>query len=68
MASGSQLRLRLQNSTNGAHQLERPSLVSCQLLLPESRELAESCALFAFGQFPFGLYAFLPFKTMQSWV
>ena len=43
-------------------------MVSSELFLPESRKLVEFCALFAFGQFPFGLYPFLPFETMQSWV
>jgi len=43
-------------------------MVSSKLLLPECRKLVEFCALLAFGQFPFGLYPFLPFKTMQSWI
>jgi len=43
-------------------------VVSSELFLPESRELVKFCALFAFGQFPFGLYPFLPFETMKSWV
>ena len=43
-------------------------MVGRELFLPDSRELIELRALFAFGQFPFGLYPFLPFETMQSWV